>query len=776
MSFLLRDFQENAVAQLQKAAADWTQTIARTGIAPRAGRVAIPLLGQLIAITGAGKTPILAKTISAFSPAIVFWTTKSTFIVQQTAENLRGRYRHLLPADTTILDEVPSPADWHDLLQDETGITIWVRTVASWNEPDQKAKNTAEARLNLHRPAPDWAGKRSPWDQLGDRKLRKRPLWVVYDEGHGQTDVQLDQLVDLNPIGLLAATGTPVLSGRFRTFEKVLAEDKEFGPILEAATVRVPTAEVAKAGLLKTVVKVIDLDLESTTKIDAVVMQQRRLEAVAQKETGGPRPRSLYVVEESNLGKGKTGEARPIVIWRALHEKSHIPANQIAVATNTKDPPKEADVIQDFSSLKPRHRHVIFNKKLQEGWDDPEAYIAYFDGETNSALRLAQLIGRVIRQPGGHHFSVAELNTAYLFVSSRSQKFAQVVSDLQRQLLSGYGADEEGEPNIKVITKKDEHAPISVRKGIPKLKLPRWTLGGAKLDDAFENLRSEGDRPFKKADLNAPGQTTAKSFDLTDADRMIVEEAMQVGFNIRTENRAYFLARVDALSRAARNTLDPNSTNLAGPMFSQEACANSKAQQRLDKLARDYVETYETRVGYERDPNPYKDWRPAAFPWRVGETLGFKRSVHVRYPGATTIFNADEKEMARAIDDVGAGWWTRNTATGSANGYGIPLPSQVGTSGVFYPDFLWWTDGGSWAIETTGRFLVEEKVRGKLLSVETPRIVMVARGRIASDWQRNEAAEGWTLVRPSKTKGQPRPEHYPSLRDVLGEMRAPKSK
>jgi type III restriction enzyme len=771
MSFVLRDFQEKAVAQLQKAAADWTQTIATTGVAPRAGRVAIPLLGQLIAITGSGKTPILAKTIGAFNPAIVFWTTRSTILVQQTAENLRGRYRHLLPANTTILDEVPSPSEWYDLLNDKTGITIWVRTVASWNEPDQKSKNTAEARLNLHRPAPDWAGKRSPWDQLSDRKSRTRPLWVVYDEGHGQTDVQLDQLVDLNPVGLLAATGTPVLSGRFQTFEKVLGEDKDFGPILTAATVRVPTSEVAKAGLLKTVVKVVDLDLDSTTKIDSVVIQQRRLDDVANKEPGGPKPRSLYVVEESNLRKGAAGEPRPIVIWRALHERCHVPAAQIALATNTKDPPKEVEEVQDFSSLKPRHRHVIFNKKLQEGWDDPEAYIAYFDGETNSALRLAQLIGRVIRQPGGNHFSSPELNTAYLFVSSRTEKFAQVVSELQRQLISAYGADDSGEPNIKVVTKKEERPPIPLRKGIPKLKLPRWTLGGAKLDDALENLREEGDRPFKKADLNAPGQTTAKFFDLTDEDMMIVEEAKQVGFNIRTENRAYLLTRVDALSRAARNTLDPNAASLAGSMYGQEACANSKAQQRLDKLAREYVETYETRVGYERNPNPFKEWTPGPFPSRSGETVGFKRSVHVRYPAASTVFNADEQEMARALDAVGAGWWARNTTTATANGYGIPLPSQVGTSGVFYPDFLWWIDKTAWAIETTGRFLLEEKVRGKLLSVEQPRIVIVTRGKIADDWQRTESAEGWTLVRPSKTKGHARSEHYASLNDVLGQLR-----
>ncbi len=65
------------------------------------------------------------------------------------------------------------------------GLTIWLLTVASWNEAESaQGPGSDEARLNLHRLPPDWAGDTSPWDQL--RSELKRPLWIVSDESHNQ--------------------------------------------------------------------------------------------------------------------------------------------------------------------------------------------------------------------------------------------------------------------------------------------------------------------------------------------------------------------------------------------------------------------------------------------------------------------------------------------------------------------------------------------------------------------------------------------------------------
>lgn len=768
MSFTLRPFQEEAVEDLRHAAVEWIQAVGEVGPL-RLGRQVVPLLAQLEAITGAGKTPILAAVIGGLGPSIVFWTTKSSILVGQTVAKLETVYRPFLPPGTRILSEIPSPIEWREMLADKTGTTIWVRTVASWNEPNGAAKGSEDARLNLHRPQPDWAGDRAPWATLADRSVRGRPLWVVYDEGHGQTGVQLDQLLDLRPEGIFAATATPVESDRFRQLRAVVEGDDVFRPIGRRAHVKVPTGAVAEAGLLKTTVHVTDLDLDDSTRLSAVVERVKALKVSADRAGRAVRPRALYIVERSNLPKGEKGDAPPVAIWSYLHRQAGVRADEIAMATDTKEAPAETERIEDFSSLRPRHRHVIFNKKLQEGWDDPEAYVAYFDGRTNSALRIKQLIGRVVRQPGGQHFPDKDLNSAFLFVSAPNEKFEAIVDALQQSLLDEYEGDEAGVPTITVETVKTARPPVIPRFDTAGLGLPTWTLISREMGQEFERLKTDGERPFKADALQAPGRALTMTFDLTAEDRVIQQAAVTMGANIKTKNRTYFQARVRALSRAAAARLESVNA-LAGEMYDQEASAFASAQQRMAESARQYVEEYQAHVQYRRAPDPDAPlWRPEGLALRAGEDLvAFERSVHAYYPRRS--FNAEELEFARGLDGVSDGHWARNFDRAALNGYGLPLPVAVGSSHTFYPDFLWWVDGGCWAIDPTGPHIFDAKVRGKLLSLPEPRIALVAKGRLSADWQGREAPDGWTLARPSNAV-QVRPEHFPNLEDLLSALR-----
>lgn len=121
-------------------------------------------------------------------------------------------------------------------------------------------------------------------------------------------------------------------------------------------------------------------------------------------------------------------------------------------------------------------------------------------------------------------------------------------------------------------------------------------------------------------------------------------------------------------------------------------------------------------------------------------------------------------------DEQGLGFWARNFDRASLNGYGIVTPTQVGSSGAFYPDFLWWVDGVCWAIDTTGAHILEAKVRGKLLSIDEPRIALVTIGRISADWHRSETKDGWTLVRASGAI-EPKPVHFDDLPSLLADLR-----
>src|SRR5687768_623655 len=119
MAFKLFEFQEMAASELTEAIATWSHTVELRGRPPtNVDGDPIPLLGHLTAITGAGKTPILARVIGQVGPAIVLFTTNRAVIVDQTADKLGGVYRHFLPAKTTVLTEKPTQAEWAALMDD----------------------------------------------------------------------------------------------------------------------------------------------------------------------------------------------------------------------------------------------------------------------------------------------------------------------------------------------------------------------------------------------------------------------------------------------------------------------------------------------------------------------------------------------------------------------------------------------------------------------------------------------------------------------------------
>ncbi len=80
----------------------------------------LPFLCRLRAITGAGKTPILALTAQQLGDSVILWTTNRGAIIAQTKSNLLpgGRYADLLPEGTSVytIGEM-GPQDWTDAMQ-----------------------------------------------------------------------------------------------------------------------------------------------------------------------------------------------------------------------------------------------------------------------------------------------------------------------------------------------------------------------------------------------------------------------------------------------------------------------------------------------------------------------------------------------------------------------------------------------------------------------------------------------------------------------------------
>jgi type III restriction enzyme len=710
----------------------------------------IPFVTQLRAVTGAGKTPILASAIGRLRPSIVLWTTKYGSVVDQTALNLAvgGKYHHLLglsSVEVIKFADIPSSAAWSRILEQRDGLTVLVSTVAAWFSSEK------DERLNVHRIHPDW-GDKSRWDQL--KADRKRPLWVVYDEAHNTTTEQVELLDDLLPAGFLIASASPV-KGRLQQYLSLIGDEERKRRIIS-----IRTRAVVDAELLKSAISVADYDSPTDDMLRDVVQGREHL-AQRLTEIGSPTvPKAIYVVESSSTRKG--AEARPIAIWRTLTTHCGIPIDNVAICTNTKELPKDAIHVKKISELLEHHTHIIFNKKLQEGWDDPAVFICYFDGETDSATRMQQVIGRALRQPGGHHFADEELNTAYFFINCPNEALDRIIDDLKQELQI-YKDDEDPEEFepfqikvqrkalLRIPIKPESEGKLTVRR--LQLELPSPEVLGKLLRKRIISLSDDDRAAAGRAMINIVCMKTGD----------VEQQTIDLLEDMRVPCGTYLQDQIRSLSKSCLNAMNPSL--FADDKLADTACYKSKALDYYKDLAVQLVREYENHVQLQELADPLeRDYIVGSYqPWGSVKK-SFDHAAHPHYDAKS--FNNDELEFAKALDRYDY-VWVRNKEKVD---YGIPLPIKSGTSTQFFPDFLWWIRIKPdrhviWAIDTTGRFIIDEKVRTKLLTVPEPlRIALVVRGKLNSTY-REIGQDGWTLLR--FRLGNASPETFDALDDLL---------
>ncbi len=737
----LLDFQQKAATKLVDAAV----TYFAKGQDMLGGR-AVPFVGQLKAVTGAGKTPILADVVSRLKPAIVLWTTKYGAVVDQTVSNLLGKYRDLLGKDNVEVinfSEVNSPAQWEYLIERRDGLTVIVSTVAMWNSSEK------DERLNVHRPCPDW-GARTRWDRL---KLdRKRPLWVVYDEAHNTTTDQVELLDDLNPAGFFVASASQV-KGKLQFYLTSLPEE-----IRKERIIPVSTRAVVEAQLLKSTISLADYDSSAEEMIHDVAQRRQELENKLIAMSSSIVPKAIYVVETSNT-RVKGVETRPVAIWRSLVNLCKVAPERIAVCTNTKELPKEAIRVETIDQLSDDFTHIIFNKKLQEGWDDPSVYACYFDGETESATRIQQVLGRAVRQPGAKHFNDENLNTAYFFFNCPNELLEKITDQLKDELRI-YKGDE---PGFEPFEFREE------RKAIPKIPVKDQWIG--KL--TVPNLQPEmptGDRLRKLI--------TKKTFDFSEKDRAARGKALinivsvatgdvsQAKRNLMEDMRvrcgAFLYEQIRILSKNCCSAIHPDA--FSSRQLNKSACYNSKALDHYRDVAHLIVQEYENHVRLSKLADPDQElYAVGAYQPSGIVEKSFKNAGHAWYD--TKALRPDELDVARVLDKYDEFVWVRNK---DRLDYGIPLPIKSGSSSTFYPDFLWWVKGTVWAIDPTGKFILIDKIRTKLLTVPSPlKIALLTKGQLSPTYAET-GQPGWCLLR--YRTGNVSPENFVTLDEVLGAL------
>jgi type III restriction enzyme len=720
--------------------------------------VPVPFYQALAAITASGKTAILSEAVSQILMAmpvkpLVMWLSKGRVVVQQTYSNLQegGKYHHLL-GDVAV--KYLSEFDPHDVVNEERTL-IYFATVGTFNQRDKE-----KGGLLIYKSEIDTADL-STWEGMKARerpdKLR-RPLVIVYDEAHNLTDQQTNLLMELEPDVVLVASATMKLPA---ALARVVENLKDAGWGDQELVTAIDPKDVVESGLIKRDVVLGGYKAVMESTVGDLLADMKRAKNSAAKLGLSISPKAIYVCK-SNIVEGdsfrrddprrpfKQREAPPILIWRYLVEERGIDPGKVVVYANVtferNYPPPDGFILlkggdKDYDRLVTGDfEHVIFNLRLQEGWDDPECYFAYIDKSMGSNIQVAQVVGRLLRQPGATHYEISSLNTAHFYVRVDARGVFGEIIDGVRDQLNTQGAEVEFityeagtkkrplllEPKAQrkvhevVIDPAAALAPIS--KAIEEMTDYR--------QDSGVNIRAEGERALVQQRVG----------DGADA------EIKWIPYKRNNEVSARWIFQLEVQKQFPR-ALEVTPSD--DEKFDAKVELGSKADKHLRETAKKVVDLYLDHVRLrQRAHNAYGVGAVLTDPTKL---VKFKNALHEGYSG----LNKLEEEFARAIDLVHLPW-VRNP---SRSGFSIPLVS-LGRSRNFYPDFLVWKGSRVFALDTTGGHLMLEKAGRKLLSVEAPRGKVALYVRLISQGKWSENVEelgkgGFTIwrLRPDKNLG-----------------------
>ena len=282
------------------------------------------------------------------------------------------------------------------------------------------------------------------------------PLIVVYDEAQNLSDQQTDLLMELEPTAFLLASATMRLPARLaREVDALKANGWDDASLITA----VDAKAVADSGLVKNTIVLAGYqspmeETVSTLLADFGQAESRRCAPTGWRASQRPSTsatrtslpgtptnetiRSAHSTQgrlrpsssggTSSRSTGSTRTTSPSTARSRWTRTTRLPtgstSSRAATTTTT-----------DFSQGS--FRHIIFNLALQEGWDDPLCYFAYIDKSMESRVQVEQIIGRLLRQPGAHHYAADRLNSAHFYVRvDRNQVFTDILNAVNQKIAS----------------------------------------------------------------------------------------------------------------------------------------------------------------------------------------------------------------------------------------------------------------------------------------------------------------------------------------------------
>jgi type III restriction enzyme len=763
----LFQFQRAAASQIADRFVSYSANPATTG--RRNDQRDVPFYQALSAITGSGKTAVLAQAVGEVSamtdPApVVLWLSKGKVVVAQSYANLSagGKYNHLLGDSTVRLLSEYRPED----VAQASEASVYFATVGTFNQRDRESST-----LRVYRSEIDTT-ETSTWEALKERRTGDgtlRPLVVVYDEAQNLSDQQTELLLELKPAAFLLASATLRFPQRFST--EVIDPLRANGISDAELITSIPSGIVVESGLVKSTITLEGLNSPMEESIAAMLADMGEAEAYAAAEGLSFKPKAIYV-SNTNVVDGDDGlvddpkrpfaqrQAPPILIWRYLTAGAGIPAAEVAVYADLKthkDFPLPADFNlfsggeSDYERFtEGNFRHIIFNLALQEGWDDPEAYFAYVDKSMNSRVQVTQIVGRVLRQPGATHYSSETLNTAHFYVRlDRNSVFTEVVDEVR----DGLGGDA---PEVRLVaTAPGRERPVSYSVKDAR-SVPKVALASSHAQSAVESVIAKlNDYSADATNTRATGSRRTVTQRIGDSEA-VDSEWMDFEHASRVSVRWAFRREVSRSFRPALTVV-----NTDGAKFDAKVGVGSTAYKHVVDISSESVAQFLdfAQIKQQRR-NPYQVGSILA---RPGEVEPFTNALHEGYDG----LNKLEMPFAQALDATGLPW-CRNP---SQTGYKIPLLSP-GVTVWFFPDFLLWAGNTVFCLDTKGEHLIGSDAGRKLLGIlpamgseARVEVKLVSRGRW--DAERTRTSPDGCSLWGVRHDGKPNVTHFDDVPDVI---------
>ncbi|MCP9734797.1 DEAD/DEAH box helicase family protein [Pseudomonas sp. GBPI_506] len=757
------------------------------------GKLPRPFYQALSAITGAGKTPVLAEAVTLMRmhmevEPIVFWMSKAKSVVQQTYTNFSsgGKYAEIVDTFRIIRASQLEPS----LIADGGSPLIVLATTGLFNNKEQ-----ADGALNIYKKDQDLFGDQSPWERLIKRDAGgvRRPLIIVYDEGHNLTDQQTQILAELEPEAYLLASATLKLPANFaksvlgpmdswveeageegegvERFGQLSALDDEGKPDCNAFSITaVDSNAVIKSELIKTSIQFDGTTAPMERCLDDLYDRLLILEQEIEARSLGFSPKAIYVCKTNITDDGDKDDhtkpfehrnAPPIRIWRYLVEQKKVDPGRIAIYADLKfsvgGKPDAVNLFSkgesDFDEFQAGNfQHIIFNQGLQEGWDDPACYLGYIDKSMGSQIKVEQIIGRVLRQYDARHYDAPLLNSAHFFLRvDKKNVFTESIEAVRAKLQESGAAIEivhaygGGEGGAEDLTPKEAVGVV----------LHQVHADANDAVDAIAELVSKFPT-FKEGEVDTQGDAHRKTetVDISNLAKAGDQEWMTSGHANRVRLRWLVSNAIRSRSRAALAVVD-----LRASKFDVRVEAGSNAAAAAENLAREIVVSY-----YQMTSLVYESEREFIFstmrvPKKAQE---FDNGLYERYAG----FNKFEAPFASALDNIGL-TWHRNPSNG---GFRIPLLSE-GDSASFAPDFLVWKGKLVFCLDTKGGHLLTDAVARKLFDIQDEGTTKVLT-RFISEGKQNaiggKALKGGFTVWKMKN-GSPTPVHVSSIDQAVKE-------